>query len=50
LEQQNSVSVASPQSANYKNITLFVSALVLFFISFMTSGLNVALPLIGKEF
>jgi EmrB/QacA subfamily drug resistance transporter len=50
LEQPKSVVIGSQGGASYKNITLFVSALVLFSISFVTSGINVALPEIGREF
>jgi EmrB/QacA subfamily drug resistance transporter len=48
--RQHSISIGSQQGTSYKTITLFVSAFILFFISFITSGINVALPLIGEEF
>lgn len=48
--RQNSVSITSRQGASYKTVTLLASALILFFISFITAGINVALPAIGREF
>jgi EmrB/QacA subfamily drug resistance transporter len=50
LDQQASISLNSEQGASSKTVILVVTAVVFFIISFITSGLNVALPSIGQEF
>ena len=50
MEQQDYNRTGSQISSNQPIIALITSSLALFFISFMGSGLNVALPVIGQEF
>ena len=50
MKQPDSITARSKISADQPVIALVTASLALFFISFMSSGLNVALPVISQEF
>jgi EmrB/QacA subfamily drug resistance transporter len=50
MERKTPVRITSQSNANYNIPTLVATSLALFLTSFMTSGMNVAIPFINHEF